>query len=450
MSLIKHWGSALLLLAASTLAFAANANSNLPDVFLRTHITDGQAGHYNFWLQNQLSYTLQVFYALPLAKTTLRAPTMNGAIIFRLGEDQHAEELLGGRTYHVITRHYAIVPERAGTFVIESPILQTQLVIKADQTPPETTPLTVTTTPMTVTVQPIPADFAIQNWLPARNLIANQTWTGLTNIKVGQTITRLITIHALGLPADQIPLLKPSSLDHAKVYLDETKLSNELKDKWVLGRKQQAIAYVPTKSGTLLLPAIQIPWWNVITNQKETITLPGQTVVIAPITNLRKNNWFAQHFAWEESNFWPWLTFIFAGLWLLSCTGFLYQKIIARKKLKLQQQQTHMLHIARKKAWLLARKQLQQACEKNEPRAIMRAIVAWSKVQWPEIPLHNLNTVIKRCKNPALQQTLDSLSRFLYAGNQEASWQDGALLWQQFKMLESVTNLTTGGKKKLT
>src|SRR5690606_34517466 len=72
------------------------------------------------YVQQQVRYTVKLYYAFDLTDGNLAEPQAEGLAAQRLGQDKSYAATVGARRYHVIERHYALTPERSGLIEIPS------------------------------------------------------------------------------------------------------------------------------------------------------------------------------------------------------------------------------------------------------------------------------------------------------------------------------------------
>jgi hypothetical protein len=91
-----------------------------------------------------------------------------------------------------------------------------------------------------------------------------------------------MTLQATGLPYEALPALSLPDLDGATVYPDKPVTGTRNDGQWLIGRRQQNFAVVPSRPGTLTLPAVTLKWWNVQTGQAEEARIPAHTLTVLP------------------------------------------------------------------------------------------------------------------------------------------------------------------------
>lgn len=272
------------------------------------------------YVQQQIPYRLRLFYDGDVTPTQLIGPAAANAVVEQLGPDKHTTATRQGREYNVIERDYAIAPEKSGALVISPPqFAGTEAVAVSDSsrdadnaepqdddlarmlanTPfanmpalrafrsgspfaPETRPITASAQQVTLDVKPRPADVR-GDWLPAEQLSLQDDWAaGPPAFKVGEPVTRAITIRAKGLAASQIPSLPIASLANARAYPEAPENQSRTDGVSIYGISKQSVTYIPTQAGAMELPAIDLAWWDVHENVQRHATLPAIRLQVAP------------------------------------------------------------------------------------------------------------------------------------------------------------------------
>ena len=136
--------------------------------------------------------------------------------------------------------------------------------------------------PLTLTVQPRAAGYTGKDWLPSEELTLRETWSPEPpQWRVGEPVTRTISIDAKGLAASHLPEPGMAEPDNASIYPDQPVSENRTDGGWVYGHREQRMTIVPTAAGTLTLPAVNLNWWDTKAGQQRVATLPAREVRVA-------------------------------------------------------------------------------------------------------------------------------------------------------------------------
>ncbi|QGP53901.1 BatD family protein [Piscirickettsia salmonis] len=241
--------------------------------------------------QQQLIYTAILKIAQSMAtrlkNASLSLPQVENAIIKPLGHDKKYQQQIKNTTYTIIERRYAIFPQHSGKLEIKAPIFRGEIEDLHAQS--FSLPfgfsgqeIKRTAPTLTLTIQPAPKQHQTA-WLPAKKLTLHSHWEQEPPIfQVGTPITRVITIEATGLLSSQLPNTQ-LNLDKANVYSEKPILKDTEKGNNIIGSRQDSFAVIPTQPGKLVLPKIQIKWWNITKKRFEVTTLKKEVIHIKAV-----------------------------------------------------------------------------------------------------------------------------------------------------------------------
>ena len=237
------------------------------------------------YVGQQLSYVVRLFYATNIGNGALNAPSLDGVEVSQLGDDLNYDAERGGRSYHVLERRYALIPQHAGHFEIPAASFQGEAIDPNDPNSffGSSTPISASAPAVSIEVQAAPADWK-SVWLPARQLsLSLDGWPGAQEpVRVGQPLNLTMNLQATGLPFETLPALSLPALDGAKAYPDKPVTGTRQDGQWLVGRRQQSFAIVPERAGTLTIPATTLQWWNVLTDRMEVAQIPAHSVIVLP------------------------------------------------------------------------------------------------------------------------------------------------------------------------
>lgn len=216
----------------------------------------------------------------------LTAPQLKGADISVVAEDKNGQTVRNGIRYHTITRQYKITPTTAGQFSIDSPVLSGTLrkviSISEWQNKVIADPFNVRGERLQVHVKAKPESYKGE-WLVSDDLhLIENIDLSAQSYKVGEPITRSITLQVASLDKNKLPNIKLNYPASLRVYPDQDQLDEGQANGLTYGVRTIRHAIIADTAGPLTLPAITLNWFNSRTNQQETATLPAQTLAILP------------------------------------------------------------------------------------------------------------------------------------------------------------------------
>ena len=406
---------------------AAATNSTRADLFVEASVD-----HTSSYVQSQVLYTVRFYRAVNVAGAELSEPKVRDGeiVVEKLGDDAIFETQHQGRRYVVVERKYALFPQQSGDLQIE-PLNLTAQVVQGMRSNIDIFGRNVITkrlnsNPVTLHVKPIPERMRGQTWLPASEFKLTENWSSDTDFKVGEPVTRTITLQASGLTGAQLPEITQADVDGIKTYPDQAGVDNLLDNRGITGIRQQKIALIPTRSGTMTLPAVEIPWWNINTNQLEIAKLPARTITIqASSTTVTSPGLqppkaastvpLAATATGAESA--PWFAIAMAlGLgWLLTAAAWLFK---SRQPGKVHKPSPIPVNSASLGAFF-------RACDKNDAPLARATLLQWAQNYWSEQPPRGLDEVAQRLGN-SVTSPLQGLNRSLYASD-SSPWNGAAL-----------------------
>jgi len=441
-----HFGqqiSPTLVVTVTENAQQAAAAENEAELFLEV-----AASPEKVFVQSQVLFTLRFYRRVNIENASLKDPELADAVVTKLDEDKSYKKQLHGVPYLITERHYAVFPQKSGQLTLPSLVLTAEVL--TDDTARmggffstrTTRTERISSKPVTLTVLPAPADFK-GRWLVAEQLNFAQQWSGdVLKMKVGEPLTRTVTLQATGTTVSQLPSLQqPSKQEALKSYPDQPHLEEQKTLNGIVAVREEKTAFIPTKAGTYTLPALEIPWFNVKTQQQEIAKINPVTLIVAaadnatptvidkPVEKPLKNNSLSNPSkvisppsvppATTNTRLWQGLAGFFALAWVITLFFFIKKKAQLETKttpLQLQRHQTT------KQKYLA----LKKGCMANDAVAVKQALLDYAQHQYQ---LNSLSALTEQA-SPAFQQQLIVLNQHLYAQSKIA-WQ-GEPLWLAF------------------
>ena len=419
---------------------------NQGDVFLEAKLETPTP-----YVQSQAVYTVRLYFAVGLVSGALSDPTVDNALITRLGKDANYHTDRNGRYYQVIERRYAIFPQQSGTIEINPPVFTG--VIQDENNSfgydhffgPTGRSIKLLAPVSTLHVKPKPNSAATEWWLPADEMSIAEEWSqSPVEFRVGEPITRTIKLRAKGLMAAQLPEISLKNLADMKVYPDKPKLSNLFDGNTLVGERIDKVALIPTREGYFTLPAIRVKWWNISKNRFEIMLLKQETLRILPAVHatnevsqpvlkssaalppavmqapLASQDMLTRQFG----RYGLFATGITLLLWFFTLFFYMRQQLDQ----KFSEQSGDLVDANRKHGLAKANKRLRQACHQHQPIAAKQALLHWAQRQWPDRRLINLSQITNQIDFEPLQLELELLDQVLYAED-SMPW-DGVKLYR--------------------
>lgn len=406
------------------------------------------------WVQAQIIYTVRLYHSVNLSNASLTEPKLNDAdaVIEKLGKDSEFNTRVDGKQYRIIERRYAIFPQRSGNLTIEPVVfngqfLQNSTRFMRDPFAVNVRNKRVTSDAVNIKINAAPGTQKANTWLPAKNIKLSEEWQdGSPEFRVGESVTRTLTLVADGLTAAQLPELATVAPKGFKQYPDQPLLEDKKISTGITGSRQQKVALIPIKPGRYTLPEINLKWWNTKTKREETAHLPSRNIQVLaaldstlPEANLPQgmvgqdtespenisneitdatnpdNNIVAQ------AGYWPWVSLVLIIGWLST----LFMLWPSRKH---NTQDTKIEENNIMQSRKDAERKLKQACAENDAHAAKEALLLWGKSIFPDNPPSSLTALGKDISGNIANQLI-VLNKALYSqlGNEWTSknlWED--------------------------
>jgi hypothetical protein len=423
-------------------AETADTSEQNDAIFLEAELTPQQA-----YVQSQLVYTVRLLRSVNLRSASLSEPKLSGveAMVEKLGDDRSFETLRNGVRYVVVERSFAIFPQQSGSLTVEPTVFQGQIIDGSRFNFNETLrSKRVTSKSFSVDVQPIPAA-AQRPWLPSRDLRLVEEWPqDPPRFRVGEPLTRTVTLTAGGIAAEQLPRLAGPPADGLKQYTDQPLVKNQTRADGLTGIRQEKIAILPSRPGRFELPAIEIPWWDTETGQQQLARIPARSIEVsaaadtqpvplpvepAPARSDARPAEIVQQS--KAAGFWPWLTVGLVLGWLV--TVLLWWRQWRRPAPESEPELRSSSRKPEKPNETF--REFKLACQGNDSGACKIALLKLAKSHWQEQPPASLGAIVNRVDS-AFADAIDELNRALY-GQETVDWDGARLLREAERWLES-------------
>ena len=147
-------------------------------------------------------------------------------------------------------------------------------------------PVSLHTKPLSVNVKPIPDNYGNAWWLPATALKLSAKWTDERPVfKVGEAVTREISLIASGVSDNQLPELEINESPAWKQYPEKPHLTTAVYNNELISEAVTRIVYIPQKGGEQVIPEVKLQWFNLKKQQIETAIIPAETMYVGGVVN---------------------------------------------------------------------------------------------------------------------------------------------------------------------
>ncbi|MFD2179000.1 BatD family protein [Veronia pacifica] len=367
-------------------------------------------------------YQLAIFIGENMQQANLSPPTADGVDVVQVGEDQRKDVVRNGKRYVIISRTYELTPQKDGDILLKGSTLSGNVIKQGRRFGSSVSlPVERKTSDILLSVKPVPADFT-GVWLPTPDLKISQRWQPETDkIKAGEPLTRFITLRIKNINQSRFPNIKLKYPDTVRVYDEKPVYSDQ--DGYTVMTLKQVI--IPRREGNVTLPGLTVKWWDTVNEASRESNIapinltiqPGETqnTPVLPDSLGAKTNEIAPPITEKtitvtDAGFWPYLTALFAFLWLVTL-------IVAWRELVKRQPSTTSQ--ASYESDLLT--ELTRTVQLGDPIQIQRAYRHWQSA-------YNEHPMMAEIKAEIDAMNMSLYSKNKSAGERTNDWSNKALM----------------------
>ncbi|MGF1742195.1 BatD family protein [Vibrio profundum] len=265
-------------------------------------------------------------------------PTAQGLAITPVGKQQQYQSIVNGVNVTVVNQDYRITAHQAGQYKLQGPAFKGKVLYTSNRTGNRTL-LDADSKPTTYTlsIHAKPTGFK-GDWLPTSQLNLKQQWLdgngkpintkAPLGIKVGDSLTRIITMDVDGLSAEQLPNIVTHYPSSIRVYADKPQFSTLKNNVTQMIAKQ---VLIPQSTGDVSLKGVGINWWNSHKQHAETASISGLSLKVSPAA-VNSSALTAPPTPSEtqtkivtvtDAGVWPYITAAMSLLWLVTLISFI-------------------------------------------------------------------------------------------------------------------------------
>jgi len=360
-------------------------------------------------VHQQVKVKIEIYHAMPLMDANLSSPQVENALLFSMDATKHQQVIRDGQRYELESYEYLLFPQKAGTLAIKSPRLDALEYNFALH------PVHIRLPNKNIEVGAAPA-------APAQKLKYEflKTKHHITKLTEGDTYTRELLLEAHGLPYQMLPDLKPNCGKACKVYVQNLRNKNLIKNGNVVGIKRLSISYLPTAAGTMEIKDMEIPWFNTQTQRLELLKIPGTKLQVMdkvmPVPNLGINQVEPKLM---RSFHLPSVVWGVLGLIAGALGMQLYRRISWQQFFR----------------WVKPKKtfssRIQQACCNNDPHQLRIELLAWGRKKY-SMQIRELDALAKLVEGE-FKIEIEQLIEQVYGQKSTKNHWDGKKFWSVFK-----------------
>ena len=423
------------------------------------------------YVQEQLLFTVKLYYTINgIRNPQFTELEMEDTVIQLIGSPNQYEQIIEGVRYGVYEKRYVIFPQRSGPLEIPDILFRGEVTDGSSNfvfRNLNTRRVTAFIEGITISVNERPVDAQeFDNWLPVTNLSISEEWsTDLENLSVGDSITRTITLTADGLDGAVLPPFSPETLDGINVYQDPASIERTYVDGSIVGTRVESSTLVPVIAGTIEIPEIVIPWWDVSSDELKEAVITAKSIQISTIEGeipseqaeesignleelLAASPTVDQEMidAQEEEEFIEvgiyWLNYIIAFICIVVLTS-IYRLVLRPNNEEISDylqnlKNKYKSRISPYNNERVAFRQLKTACQKGDLTKIKGALITWCDHYSRENKLNTIEGILQNPNWSSLHSIIINLQNTLYFKDKSAQ---NVQIFSSKELLKEIKNL---------
>jgi len=381
----------------------------------------------------QLLYTARVFHTEALPESArFQPPQLPEALVIALTEPRSYETDRGGESWQITEQSFALFPSSEGLHTLRGARL-----VLAEDTDADTSEIALAPAE-SFEIEVLPQAHQSQRgyWLPAERLTFEERTPLPDSLQPGESFVREISLTALGLPADALPALFVAELDSAFARTEDVSLTETATPQGLVSTRTERVLIEPLGEGGLALPAIDIHWWNTLSDRGQILTLPGRQLDIN-MAALPPSVGASVPPARDTAGLSGSSRILTVGLGMMSIIsslGWLYswhqlRQLRNRDKVasqEVQAAQAEQLHRSHQQAERNTFQALAIACQQNDAGNTQQRLIDWGQQFWIGQQVHSLTSLCEAAGSQALDFLILDLEHHLR--HEPALWQGDLLL----------------------
>ena len=423
------------------------------------------------YVQEQLLFTVKLYYTINgIRNPQFTELEMEDTVIQLIGSPNQYEQIIEGVRYGVYEKRYVIFPQRSGPLEIPDILFRGEVTDGSSNfvfRNLNTRRVTAFIEGITISVNERPvAAQEFDNWLPVTNLNISEEWsTDLENLSVGDSITRTITLTADGLDGAVLPPFSPETLDGINVYQDPASIERTYVDGSIVGTRVESSTLVPVIAGTIEIPEIVIPWWDVSSDELKEAVITAKSIQVSTIEGeipseqaeesignleelLAASPTVDQEMidAQEEEEFIEvgiyWLNYIIAFICIVVLTS-IYRLVLRPNNEEISDylqnlKNKYKSRISPYNNERVAFRQLKTACKKGDLTKIKGALITWCDHYSRENKLNTIEGILQNPNWSSLHSIIINLQNTLYFKDKSAQ---NVQIFSSKELLKEIKNL---------
>ena len=413
------------------------------EIYLETVISDDSV-----YVQEQLLFTIRLYYTIAgIRNPNFTEVEPDNALVQLLGQPHQYEQLIDGIRYGVYEKNYVIFPQRSGELSIPDIVFRGELTDGSSNfvfRNPNMRPVTAFANGYRVEVKERPTEFPSEDntWLPAKNIQISETWSrDITTLEPGDAVKRTITVVADGLDGPALPpLATGEEIDRMNVYPEAPVIERRVIDGNVVGSRTETYELVATGEGSVVIPEINLPWWDTEADELKTAQIPASLIRVNPVGGAVVEESETTDEAAGDSNIAAFveqgepLTSARTPIWIINLMSVLIVVILAamwwlwRRRLATMAAAAAATTAAYPRSEAYAREiednqerqsfaDLSKSISSADAQQIRLHLIAWGRQYFHDAGLYNLDDLARHLDSQAIRQSFTDLQAAMYSAD---------------------------------
>lgn len=138
-------------------------------------------------------------------------------------------------------------------------------------------------------VQKKPSDYQGW-WFPTKQASLTEEYVIPNNIKVGDVIERKITLKAINVQDVKLPLIEHKEQEGFSLFSNQEERFSDFQNNELISIENRTFILSPQKEGKLIIPAVEVKYFNTSTKKENVISLPEKEIFVSPAPYLPIQN----------------------------------------------------------------------------------------------------------------------------------------------------------------
>lgn len=265
----------------------------------------GKADNLQPYVQQQVNYVLTIYDTGGLQGDEPIFLSQNDDwIIKSLGAPQITNQVIDGKNLREIKFTYALFPQKSGELEIPAVKFNGYYLTRSQRSDPfggifndevflagfgmsdvfaTRNPVVLNAKPIKVSVKPAAPENRGGWWLPATEVtMAAQFEPSQPVFRAGEAVSRTIFLKAAGVIDSQLPEISFKQVPGLRQYPEKPETKMTVENGQIVSLAKLTNVYIPEETGPMVLPALEVNWFNVRKGKTERAVLPSMQINVLP------------------------------------------------------------------------------------------------------------------------------------------------------------------------